>query len=326
MTTHDPQGAQSAQSAQGAQSMDATTGEQALVVAGRELRAARAIALDPTCDGALAASHLAVAWEGLARGTWPAGQVPEDSKQWLRPEDRAALPPRLARAVDEVLPAVLAARGRGSFEPTPWTVSATALERHCDALGLVLARHRRPAPRFVAWRRRGVVIAAIAVLGVLALRPWQSESFGPWRGTYYNRMDFTGQSEVRRDLDLRFEWGNGSPMDVIPNDRFSARWDTCLTIPTTRTVAFQLVSDDGSRLEVDGALVVDNWGKHTATARGEKIELAAGEHHLRVEYFEERNTASVALLASLDGAAAPQDIPRSMLRAPDDDDESPCGE
>jgi hypothetical protein len=301
------------------------TSEQALAVAERELRAARAIALDPTCDGALAAGHLAVAWEGLARGTWPPGQVPEDSEQWLRAEDRAALPPRLAQAVDEVLPAVLAARGRGAFEPTPWAVSPAALGRHCDALGLVLARHRRPAPRFHAWRRRGVIIAAVAVLGVLALRPWQSESFGPWRGTYFNRMDFTGQSEVRRDLDLDFDWGNGSPMDVIPNDRFSARWDTCLTIPTARKVAFQLVSDDGSRLEIDGALVVDNWGKHTATSKGETIDLTAGEHHLHVEYFEERNTASVTLLASLDGAA-PAPIPRTMLRAPDEDDESPCGE
>ncbi|HEY0133240.1 MAG TPA: PA14 domain-containing protein, partial [Nannocystis sp.] len=243
----------------------------------------------------------------------------------LRAEDRAALPPRLAQAVDEVLPAVLAARARGPFEAGAWTVPAAALERHCDALGLVLARHRRPAARFTAWRRRGVLIAAVVVLGVLALRPWQSESFGPWRGTYFNRMDFTGQSEVRRDLDLDFEWGNGSPMDVIPNDRFSARWDTCLTIPTTRQVAFQLISDDGSRLEIDGALVIDNWGKHTATTRGATLELAAGEHHLHVEYFEERSSASLTLLASLDGEA-PKPIPRTMLRAPDEGDENPCGE
>ena len=118
---------------------DATSDDHALAIAERELRAARAITLDPTCDGALAAGHLAVAWEGLARGTWPEGQVPEDSKQWLRPEDRAALPPKLARAVDEVLPAVLAAGARGPFEPGAWAVPREALERHCDALGLVLA-------------------------------------------------------------------------------------------------------------------------------------------------------------------------------------------
>ena len=56
-----------------------------------------------------------------------------------------------------------------------------------------------------------------------------------------------------------------------------------------------------------------------------QTRLAAGEHHLHVEYFEERNSASITLLASLDGEA-PKPIPRTMLRAPDEGDEDPCGE
>ncbi len=298
---------------------------QALAVAHRELRAARAIALDPTCDGASAAGHLATAWQALTLATWPQGQVPADPE--LRPEDRAVLSPRHARAVDEVLPAVLAERGRSPFAPASWSVPASALERHCDALTQVLARHSSPASaRRSPWLRRGALIAGVLALVVVALRPWQSEGFGPWRATYYNRIDFTGQTEARRDLDLRFDWGTDSPMDEIPKDRFSVRWDSCLTVPSDRNVAFQLVSDDGSRLFVDGREVVDNWGKHEVTAKGATIDLTAGEHHLRVEYFEDKNNASVALLASLDGAA-PDSIPRTMLRAPEDgDDDSPCGE
>jgi hypothetical protein len=90
-------------------------------------------------------------------------------------------------------------------------------------------------------------------------------------------------------------------------------------------VPFQLVSDDGSRLYIDGKLALDNWGKHTVEARGATIALAPGEHHLRVDYVEHTDEASVALLASLDGGP-PAAIPRSMLRAPatGDDDGAPC--
>ena len=108
------------------------------LVAEHQLRAARAIVLDPTCDDRLAAGHLAAAWEALARaaGDTPAlpdsfvpqapptpadgrtPPVPSDrpaapaSTHTLapRPEDRAALTPSLAAAIDPVLPALLAER------------------------------------------------------------------------------------------------------------------------------------------------------------------------------------------------------------------------
>lgn len=324
-----------------------------LAVAARELRAALAIVLDPSCEDALAATHLAIAWEALALATWPEGQAQVPAKDapttwpegqapasaagapvtWPegqvplgpRPEDRAALPPALAAAIDPVLPALLAARGRSPFAPAPWSVPHAVLERHCDALGRILAHHHAPGRAGQFWRRRVVIGAGLLALLVLALRPWQAESLGPWAGTYFNRADFSGTSTARRDLDLRFEWGDKSPMDSLPADRFSVRWETCLAVPSPMSAPFQLVSDDGSRLYLDGKLVIDNWGKHTIEARGATLELTPGEHHLRVDYFEHQNNASVALLASFDGEA-PASIPRGMLRVPGDDDEAPCGE
>jgi hypothetical protein len=49
-------------------------------------------------------------------------------------------------------------------------------------------------------------------------------------------------------------------MDTIPADRFSVRWDSCLTLDVAQEVAFQLTSDDGSRLFIDGKQTIDNWG------------------------------------------------------------------
>lgn len=317
-----------------------------LAVAARELRAAQAIVLDPACDDALAAPHLTTAWQALALATradapadasappstiatWPEGQPAPAATGpgGLAPrrEDRDALPAGHAAAIDAVLPALLAARGRSPLDPAPWTVPHAVLERHCDALARILARHQRPLHRDPVWRRRAALGAAGLALLVLALRPWQAEDLGPWAGTYFNRMDFSGARIARRDLDLRFDWGERSPMDAIPIDRFSVRWETCLDLPASAAVAFQLVSDDSSRLFIDDALALDNWGKHAVESRGATVDLTPGPHHLRVDYVEHSDEASVALLASFAGEP-PAAIPRRLLRAPADDEDSPCGD
>ncbi len=49
---------------------------------------------------------------------------------------------------------------------------------------------------------------------------------------------------------------------------------------------FNLISDDGSRLTIDSKLVIDDDGIHPTTAMGGSAELAAGNHHIRVSYFQ----------------------------------------
>lgn len=291
-----------------------------LAVATRELRAARAIVLDPTCDDDLAAGHLLRVWQALAR---LAGRdLSAGPQALLSPADRAAMPPRAVVEAADVVPALLAPDVAAA-----WKLPHAVMERHCDGLAALLAtRHRPPRPARTRKLLRLLALGtgAVAVL-ILALRPWQSKSIGPWAATYYNRPDFTGQSVQRRDLDINFEWKEKPPMDTIPADRFSARWDSCLTLGADQEVAFQLTSDDGSRLFVDGKQIVDNWGKHGLKARGRSLPLKAGVHHLRVEYFEHRNDATVALSASF-GPDKPAPIPGSMLHAPPggETDENPC--
>jgi PA14 domain len=49
---------------------------------------------------------------------------------------------------------------------------------------------------------------------------------------------------------------------------------------------FALISDDGSRLEIDGRGLIENDGIHPATRREVRVELAGGVHELRVSYFQ----------------------------------------
>jgi hypothetical protein len=49
---------------------------------------------------------------------------------------------------------------------------------------------------------------------------------------------------------------------------------------------FSLLSDDGSRLYIDGQLVVDNDGVHRPQERSASLKLAGGVHNIRVSYFQ----------------------------------------
>jgi len=282
----------------------------------RELRAAQAIVHDPACDDDLAAGHLVRVWQALTAGR----ALTADA---LAPEDRALMPPRALAELSVVLPALLAAT---AADPPAWPLHHAMIERHCDALAALFAARHAPSPGRArrVLRRLALGTAVIAAL-ILAVRPWQSATLGPWAATYFSRHDFSGPSVQRRDLDVNFDWQNLPPMDTIPSDRWSARWDACLTIDRAQEVAFQLTSDDGSRLLVDGQQVIDNWGRHDVRARGQTIALTAGVHHLRVEYFEHRDDATVALSASF-GPDPPAPIPAELLHAPpgNDIDGDPC--
>jgi beta-glucosidase len=102
---------------------------------------------------------------------------------------------------------------------------------------------------------------------------------------------------VRVDATVDFHWELAAPGPGIPEDRFSARWTGKLTPPKSGVYALALRSDDGSRLYIDGKLVVDDWGDHPPTLKTVQIELVGGNSYdLRLEYFEGILGASVELL------------------------------
>ncbi|WP_433619221.1 PA14 domain-containing protein [Dactylosporangium sp. CA-139114] len=128
----------------------------------------------------------------------------------------------------------------------------------------------------------------------------------PWHAEYFANPTLSGVAAVTRlDDVLDFDWGTGSPDPAIPADQFSARWTK-----TTRTAAgtyeFTVVSDDGARLYVDGALVLDRWVDQGPQPHTVTLALAEGTHTIVLEYYE----AFVGAVARLsyrqtDGPATP---------------------
>jgi len=117
--------------------------------------------------------------------------------------------------------------------------------------------------------------------------------FPQWRGEYFSNVDLTGRSAlIRNDPTITFDWGRYAPDAALPADNFSIRWTRILPFEQGR-YRFHAWVDDGVRLYVDDALVLDEWqdgGRRDITA---DHTLSAGNHSLRVEYYERTGDALI---------------------------------
>ncbi len=123
-----------------------------------------------------------------------------------------------------------------------------------------------------------------------------------WKGEYFNNTALDGQPVlVRNDANVDFNWGLASPAEgVVNSDDFSVRW--------TRTLSFQpgnyrfkVTVDDGARLWVNNALIIDQWRQGSATEFTSDIYLPGGSLPIRLEFVEYKENALVRLTWSLIG-------------------------
>src|SRR5262249_22981897 len=114
-----------------------------------------------------------------------------------------------------------------------------------------------------------------------------------WTAQYFNNPNLLGAPVLTRlENSINYFWGFGSPDPAVPVDNFSARWTATLPF-SAATYRFTLAGDDGVRLFIDNLTVIDQWHPETLTAYSIDVPLAAGQHTLRVEYFEGTNNATV---------------------------------
>lgn len=136
---------------------------------------------------------------------------------------------------------------------------------------------------------------------------WQAGGTTPvydWRGEYYNNTWLGGAAAVvRSDPAINFDWGYGSPAAGVTSDYFSARWTRDVYFDTSGNRTFSATVDDGVRVWVDGALVIDKWYPQSRTTHTGSTYVSAGTHQIKVEYFEQGGVA--VCMVSWSGAPAP---------------------
>ena len=119
-------------------------------------------------------------------------------------------------------------------------------------------------------------------------------------------------SVVRVDKDINF----ASTLEAFAGtkllDNFYVSWTGVIRIPKDGDYKFSLESDDGSRLFIDGKEVVDNGGTHEMTDATGHVELNAGDHDIRVEFFDEEEDAGCILSWATAGKAK-EVVPTSVF-------------
>ncbi|MCA0405850.1 MAG: DUF1929 domain-containing protein [Proteobacteria bacterium] len=80
-----------------------------------------------------------------------------------------------------------------------------------------------------------------------------------------------------------------------PSDYFALKSTGEFMVPKDGSYTFYLTSDDGSRLYIDGKLVVDNNALQAATEKSSAVTLTAGKHTIEVRYFEYGGAARLDL-------------------------------
>ena len=84
---------------------------------------------------------------------------------------------------------------------------------------------------------------------------------------------------------IEYYWGRRGPGVDLPADHFGTTASTAVELAAGKWRA-TTISDDGVRVWIDDKKVIDNWTWHTPTEDSAVVELAEGEHRIRIEHFE----------------------------------------
>ncbi|MGW4109711.1 family 16 glycoside hydrolase [Actinosynnema sp. NPDC004786] len=96
-------------------------------------------------------------------------------------------------------------------------------------------------------------------------------------------------------------------------DRFVVQVTGNLNVTQAGAYTFRVLSDDGSRLSVDGTVVVDHDGLHGPDPKDGTVNLSAGYHSLLIDHFERDGGQQLTLQWKPPGASGFSVVPNSAL-------------
>jgi len=114
----------------------------------------------------------------------------------------------------------------------------------------------------------------------------------PQRGTtaaFYTNPQWRNEPaivRVERQINLDFVTADSS----LPQQDFSVEWSGWLRIDRDGQYTFSTRTDDGSTIEIDGHVVVDNGGVHRPTRQTATIAMTPGLHRIRLRFMQAAGT------------------------------------
>lgn len=138
-------------------------------------------------------------------------------------------------------------------------------------------------------------------------------------GEYFDEINLTQLASTRTDAVVDFAGdvlGEDAQGLVQADDNYSIRWSGWVNVAQPGQWQFTTFSNDGVRLWVDDTQIIDNWNQHASTRDDGVIDLAAGWHPIRMEYFQQNGTTDARLLYSGPGQSEVI-IPQAALSTTD---------
>jgi len=153
-------------------------------------------------------------------------------------------------------------------------------------------------------RTTKIAFALMLVAAFVLIPGTASAQGGAWHGEYYPNPYLSGAPiAIYEHPELYFNWAEGSPDYRIAPDNWSARWTGTLNL-SEGVWRFTTETDDGVRLYIDGRLVLDKWYDMPRSQNWTDVELTAGTHYVRMEYYEHGGFAFAKLSWECLGVAA----------------------
>ena len=144
------------------------------------------------------------------------------------------------------------------------------------------------------------VLSALVVVSVLLLSfsvyvPAHADTGSNWTGAYFNNQTLSGSPVFNRiDPALVFNWGPYGPGPGIGGEHWSARW-TSIQFLNAGTYRFNVTTDDGVRIYIDGQIVIDAWHDQAPTAYTANVAVVTGTHAIEVDYYQDQGDASLSV-------------------------------
>jgi fibro-slime domain-containing protein len=105
----------------------------------------------------------------------------------------------------------------------------------------------------------------------------------------------------RVDATINIEDSEDEVPGTTLSEHFYIRWTGVVRVPKDGTYTFTINSDDGSRVFIDDKEVIDHGGVHAMEEKSEDVTLTAGDHKIKVEFFENEGGAGCILMWSAAG-------------------------
>ena len=147
---------------------------------------------------------------------------------------------------------------------------------------------------------KGLVPGEVSTLDIEAYDPEiNGLNYLYYEGDYSRLPDFSILEILKK--------GNAVSLDPSKlknrEDHFGLKFTGYINLPVKGEYIFSLISDDGSKLYIDGKTVVDNDGNHgEKEVTGGAVKLSEGKHEIRIDYFDNTASETLRLKYSLNNA------------------------